>query len=128
MCLKRRAEALAQRGIRPAAIVLTKSLARLLYHHPHHYGTRTTAMVWFNWRRWLGRSTPVRKRNPHRKTAKRLQVEQLESRLAPATFIWSGAGGNSNWSSGANWQGGLAPSGSAATLDNLVFPAGASRL
>ena len=61
-------------------------------------------MVWFNWRRWLGRSTPARKRNPHRKTAKRLQVEQLESRLAPATFIWSGAGANSNWSTGANWQ------------------------
>src|ERR1700720_2011402 len=105
------------------AFALTKSPARLLYHHPHHYGTRTTAMVWFNWRRWLGSATRSRKRNnPHRTTTKRLEVEQLEARLAPATFIWTGAGGNSFWSTGANWQGGVAPTGSAASLDNLVFP------
>jgi autotransporter-associated beta strand protein len=53
-------------------------------------------------------------------------LEVLESRLAPATFNWTGAGSNSNWSTGANWSGGVAPTGSAAALDDLVFSASAS--
>ncbi len=57
-----------------------------------------------------------------------LRFEQLEDRLAPATFTWtgasSGAGANANWSNPGNWQGGVAPSG--AVID-LVFPAGAQR-
>ncbi|MBN9517776.1 autotransporter-associated beta strand repeat-containing protein [bacterium] len=53
-----------------------------------------------------------------------LRFEQLEDRLAPATFTWTGAGANANWSTPGNWQGGVAPSGAAI---DLVFPAGAQR-
>src|SRR6185437_5910110 len=49
--------------------------------------------------------------------------EELESRLAPASFTWTGQGPNANWSTGANWQGGVAPLGTSGT-DDLVFPAG----
>ncbi|MCS7272484.1 MAG: autotransporter-associated beta strand repeat-containing protein, partial [Gemmataceae bacterium] len=50
----------------------------------------------------------------------------LEERVTPATFIWTGAGNNNNWSNPNNWQGGVAPT-SAANPD-LVFPSGAARL
>jgi autotransporter-associated beta strand protein len=39
------------------------------------------------------------------------------------TFTWSGAGPDNNWSDGANWVGGVAPS----PGDHLVFPAGAAQ-
>jgi autotransporter-associated beta strand protein len=52
-----------------------------------------------------------------------LSLEQLESRLTPTTFIWTGGGGaNTAWSDGANWSGGSAPTGLAANLEDLVFP------
>ena len=41
------------------------------------------------------------------------------------TFTWTGAQ-NANWGVGANWAGGVAPSGTGA--ENLVFPSGASNL
>jgi large repetitive protein len=50
---------------------------------------------------------------------RRLSVEMLEDRVVPATFIWSGLGGNNNWSTGANWAGGVAPSSGASP--DLVF-------
>jgi autotransporter-associated beta strand protein len=83
-------------------------------------------MGFFSLRQWLNRkhrtkrrSTAVRPRTP----SCRLVLESLEERLAPATYIWSGGGGatNNKWSLGANWVGGIAPSGSATTLDDLVF-------
>ncbi len=40
-----------------------------------------------------------------------------------ATDTWTGAGGNTNWSNGANWSSGNAPN---ATGDTLVFPASAT--
>jgi autotransporter-associated beta strand protein len=49
-----------------------------------------------------------------------LNLEQLESRLAPATFTWTGAGGNNLWSTPGNWAGNTAPL-STSTADNLVF-------
>lgn len=56
-------------------------------------------------------------------------LEHLESRLAPATFIWSGGGGaaNRNWSNPANWVGNLAPDGALSNVDDLVFPATATQ-
>ena len=42
------------------------------------------------------------------------------------TYTWSGLGGDSNWSTGANWMGGDAPTPGPGV--SLVFPAGASRL
>ena len=44
----------------------------------------------------------------------------LPRHAAAATVTWSGAGSDQNWSTGANWVGGTAPS----SGDSLVFPAG----
>jgi autotransporter-associated beta strand protein len=42
-----------------------------------------------------------------------------------ATYTWTGAGMTNNWSNGANWQGGAAPSPVAdGSPDTLIFPAG----
>ncbi len=55
-------------------------------------------------------------------------LEPLETRLAPATFSWTGNGGaaNQKWSAGVNWAGGVAPAASANPIDDLVFPASAA--
>jgi autotransporter-associated beta strand protein len=55
-----------------------------------------------------------------------LRFEELESRLSPATFTWSGAGATPVWSNGLNWVGGIAPTGNPAAADDLVFPLGAA--
>lgn len=55
-----------------------------------------------------------------------LRMDELESRLAPATFTWSGQGLTPNWSNPLNWVGGVAPTGNPAKVDDLVFPAGAA--
>jgi autotransporter-associated beta strand protein len=57
-----------------------------------------------------------------------LRFEELESRLSPATFTWSGAGATALWSNGLNWVGGVAPTGNPAAADDLVFPLGAAKL
>ena len=51
-----------------------------------------------------------------------IRFEELESRLAPATLTWSGLGTDTNWSTGKNWIGNVAPTGLAADGDDLVFP------
>ena len=51
-----------------------------------------------------------------------LLFESLEDRRLLATIVWDGEGGNSNWTTGANWAGDVAPT----TNDDLVFPAGAT--
>jgi autotransporter-associated beta strand protein len=75
------------------------------------------------WTGWTSRKPSVLRPFPS------LGCEQLEDRLAPATFTWTGGstgtGANANWSNPANWQGGVAPS---TGVIDLVFPAGASRL
>ena len=45
--------------------------------------------------------------------------------LPAAAQTWTGAGPDNNWSTGANWSGGIAPASSAAT--QVVFPAAALR-
>ncbi|MFO0802276.1 MAG: FG-GAP-like repeat-containing protein [Gemmataceae bacterium] len=57
----------------------------------------------------------------------RRELERLESRDTPATFVWSGAGGNDSWLNDANWVGNAHPTGALAALDDLVFPANAAR-
>jgi hypothetical protein len=42
---------------------------------------------------------------------------------AAATITWSGAGGNNNWSTGANWVGGTPP----AAGDSIIFPPNAAQ-
>ncbi len=80
-------------------------------------------MAPFSWSRWLRslfrpRVTTVRRRQ------RQPAVESLETRLAPATFTWSGGGKDSNWSTPANWVGNKAPSVSdGPAVDDLFFPA-----
>jgi len=58
-----------------------------------------------------------------------LALEQLEPRLAPATFIWTGAAADPNWSDPQNWTVNGAPgTPNPNGLDDLVFPGGASQL
>src|SRR5437868_5228570 len=54
----------------------------------------------------------------------RPRLEALEDRLAPATLTWTGAVSNL-WSNPSNWSGG-APR--VDTIEDLIFPAGASNL
>lgn len=77
---------------------------------------------------WLRALLPSKRKTITKKPNTCPILEHLESRLAPATFIWSGGGGtNTRWTLGSNWVGGVAPTGSAATLDDLVFPSTATQ-
>ena len=81
----------------------------------------------FSWARWL-RSLFRGKVKTYRKGHRPLRLEELETRLAPATYTWSGAGGNARWSNAANWGNNTgAPSGVASALEDLAFPAGISQ-
>ena len=82
------------------------------------------AKIWGRWVSLLFQQQQVARRQ--QTLQRRLAFEPLEDRVTPTTFIWSGAGSNNNWSTGANWQGGVAPS-SLANPD-LVFQGGASKL
>jgi hypothetical protein len=79
------------------------------------------------WTRWLRSMFGAQAKTRQARRRRSPLLEHLETRLAPAqTFIWSGSGGiNNAWSNGANWQGGVAPTGSAVDLDSLSFPIGA---
>lgn len=77
-------------------------------------------MFSFNLVSWLKSIARTRGKTIQKKPRFRLSVETLEDRLAPATFIWTGGGANTNWSTAANWQGGIAPS-AASPLADLVF-------
>jgi hypothetical protein len=54
------------------------------------------------------------------KSSRRLGLEALEGRLAPATDVWTGLGADAHWSTAANWSLHKAP----AAGDDLVFPSG----
>src|SRR5436309_2128596 len=83
---------------------------------------------------WLTRLFP-RKNHPltdgrssmRRPPSYRLRLEDLEARLAPAMFTWSGLGGDANFTTNNNWgPGNSHPTG--LPTDDLVFPAGPSQL
>src|SRR6185369_9174813 len=79
------------------------------------------------WRRWLSRMYPrtLGRRTSERKLYGPLAVELLEDRTTPTTtFTWTGLGANNNWGTKENWQGNIAPTGSAVAFDILVFPNG----
>ena len=81
-------------------------------------------MVSFNLVRWLRALRRSRGKTIEKTPRIRLRLEELESRLAPATFIWTGASGvNANWSTNANWLGGAAPTAAATASDpaDLIF-------
>ena len=73
----------------------------------------------FNLVRWLRTRSRARSKTIEKKPRFRLCVEELETRLAPATFIWTGAA-SSNWGVAGNWQGNAAPT-AGSTVDALVF-------
>ena len=54
-----------------------------------------------------------------------LGVSLVLAALPAAAQTWSGLGGDNNWSTGANWVGGVAPASGATT--QLVFPGGTPR-
>src|SRR5437879_2770767 len=62
---------------------------------------------------------------PRGKFGRRLLLESLENRLAPATHSWTGAGIDNTWSLNSNWTEG-SPAGDPSPV--LVFPAGAAQL
>lgn len=83
-------------------------------------------MPLFNFVRWLKSLSRSRVKTIYRKP--RLHLETLEDRLAPAQYVWSGLGADNKWTTGANWVGGVAPTATAASMDDLVFGPGASQL
>ena len=50
--------------------------------------------------------------------AARLRLTPLEDRTLPAVALWTGAGADNTWMTGANWQNGTPSPG-----DQLIFPA-----
>src|SRR5689334_11586561 len=79
-------------------------------------------MFGFSLVRWL-RSVGRRKSQPVRKRPSRyrLSVEALETRLAPATYTWSGTGADNNWTTNANWGVGSLSHPTGAN-DDIIFP------
>ena len=75
------------------------------------------------WGRWVSRLF-IKRKHREPQARRRLAFETLEDRVTPATFIWNGLGGNNNWSTGANWQGGDAPTAN----PDLVFNSVTSRM
>jgi autotransporter-associated beta strand protein len=64
------------------------------------------------------------RRDRHREARLTPTLELLELKLLPSTYTWTGGGANSDWSTGANWQGGIAPTSGSV----LVFGPGESQL
>jgi autotransporter-associated beta strand protein len=82
-------------------------------------------MAFFSWSRWL-RSLVHSKTKPIQRHRTSLRLEALESRLAPASFVWTGAAGGGLWSTAGNWQGGVAPAASDPGPDDLTFQSGSA--
>jgi autotransporter-associated beta strand protein len=85
-------------------------------------------MAFFSWSRWFRsllrpQVKPIHKRSSKARNA-RLNLEHLETRLAPAQFVWTGFAGDGKWGTGNNWSGHVAPS-PADGLDDLIFQPGA---
>lgn len=78
-------------------------------------------MTPFKMVRWLRSLLHTRVRTYEKRPRRRLLLETLEDRLAPATHTWTGAADGINWSNPGNWQEGTAPAGTAAAHDDLVF-------
>ena len=57
------------------------------------------------------------------RSALKLGLEPLEDRRLLSVMFWDGAGPDKNWSTAANWAGGIAPSAG----DSLIFPTGVTQ-
>ncbi|MDW8244825.1 MAG: autotransporter-associated beta strand repeat-containing protein, partial [Thermogemmata sp.] len=71
------------------------------------------------WGKWVAQLFRQRRGGVSRPQGwqRRLHVEALEDRVAPATIVWTGAGPNSLWSTPQNWNLGRAPQAG----DDIVF-------
>lgn len=79
-------------------------------------------VAWSRWLRTLLSQHPnITARRPK---ARRLRLEDLEDRLAPATATWDGGGTTNFWNEAANWVNDVGP----AAGDDLVFPTGVAKL
>ena len=69
------------------------------------------------------KSGPKSNRRPRiaRQSTYRVWFEPLEERIAPASHLWSGAGGNQLWNNAANWSSGGAPTATESAV-SLTFP------
>ena len=86
-------------------------------------------MAPFSWSRWLRaliRRPPVQPFRRRQRRAHLLGLEQLETRLAPATYSWTGAAGN-NWNNPGDWLVNGAP-GIPVPGSDLVFPGAATNI
>src|SRR5262249_11302599 len=98
-------------------------------HLPCHralptFGRRIMLSNWFY--RWV-RGKSVAKCRPSRAVRRRvlLELDQLENRLAPATFTWQGGNGTTGtlWSNPNNWVEHQVPTATDPEKDDvLVFP------
>src|SRR6516165_2944125 len=77
-------------------------------------------MAFFSWSRWF-RSLLRPQVKPIRRRSRSLSFEQLENRLAPASFTWTGAANDGKWTTPGNWSGNMAPTGIASNLEDLTF-------
>src|SRR5437763_6782354 len=78
-------------------------------------------MLLTGWRQWLKRlssSSRISRDKRRRKPRRKLHLETLETRLAPAIRTWTGTISNL-WSDQGNWQNNKAPN----SGDDLIFPA-----
>ncbi len=77
---------------------------------------------WLRRRNFHHQSRPSLTRSGKRKPFAKLSVEGLESRLAPATITWTGAGDGTSWTDGNNWSGQAMPG----TNDDAVINTGSA--
>ncbi len=75
------------------------------------------AKIWGRWVTRLFQNRRAARRAQPALIQRRLAFEYLEDRVVPATISWTGAGGNSFWSTIGNWNLGRAP----LAGDDIVF-------
>src|SRR5689334_18019224 len=91
------------------------------------YSSEPATMNATIWGRWVARLFQQQRRARRPRSGRpALYFEPLEDRVTPTTFIWSGLGGNNNWSNPANWLGNAAPSNPA--NPDIVFNSATPRL
>src|SRR5262245_3389651 len=78
--------------------------------------------------KWLRSAGRTKANTVHnRRPRLRLTLDELESRLAPASFIWDGSS-SGLWSDPQNWNNNPANTNAPGNGDDVVFPAGAQNL
>jgi autotransporter-associated beta strand protein len=82
-------------------------------------------MAPFSWSRWLRSLSRPRTKSYRRPRRRPLALEILETRVAPATYIWTGLGASNNWTDKNNWVSSGVPAVPATNgTADLVFPSG----